>query len=162
MDFTIQSDEESRLQQLKRYKIMFTAAETFFDEIVALMVEITGAKYAGISFIDQDTHWFKAQVGFGPDQRTRETSFCFHVLRADAPLSVADLSQDPYLVNHPLVLEAPQFRSYLGVPLRTPSGDIIGVLCCVDQRKDLFDERHVRIFQLLAFHIINYMEFKTK
>ncbi len=42
------------------------------------------------------------------------------------------------------------YRSYLGVPLRAPQGDILGTICCFHGEPRSYDESDVRIAELFA------------
>lgn len=47
---------------------------------------------------------------------------------------VPDLSQDPRFCNRPFVKNTPHHRFYAGVPIRSPKGFDIGVLCAFDDQ----------------------------
>jgi len=112
------------------------------DEALQKLVEDTarafGVPIALVSLILEDRQWFKAY--FGLDDRTaaargtpRELSFCRHLVEGDTaqPLVVPDASVHPYFSAHPLVQQG-LVRSYAGAPLVTPTGQVLGSLCIID------------------------------
>ena len=44
----------------------------------------------------------------------------------------------------------PGYRSYLGVPLKVPTGKVIGTVCCFDPKPQTFSAEALRIAELLA------------
>lgn len=62
----------------------------------------------------------------------RTDAFC-HRLLAGAPSSTADAAHDPAYADVPARTEF-GITSYVGVPVRDPSGKVVGTLCGVDRR----------------------------
>jgi GAF domain-containing protein len=69
-----------------------------------------------------------------------EWAICTHTVLAGAPYRVADALTDPLHMDNPL-LAATGLRSYAGVPLLDPNGQVLGAHCVLDvAARDLTDE----------------------
>ena len=93
-------DESSRLETLRLYRILDTAAERAFDELAELAAAICEAPISLISLVDDQRQWFKARVGLEVEETPRCIAFfsraCADALiwqtRADpTPSRVAEL-----------------------------------------------------------------------
>ena len=124
--------EPARLAALDSYAVLDTLPEQDFDDIAHLAARLCAAPVALISFVASDRQWFKARVGFEPDQTDLDSSVCRFVLVEPDLLVIPDLQADPRTCRNPLVTGAPHIRFYAGAPLRTPAGDVLGSLCVID------------------------------
>lgn len=68
--------EKERLKELYSYRILDTAFEKDFDELVELAAKICGCPISAITFVDKERQWFKAKKGDAIRETTREISFC--------------------------------------------------------------------------------------
>lgn len=57
-----------------------------------------------------------------------EWSFCDGVCRSGEPIAISDTTTMPVVPNNPLV-DLEGLRAYLGVPVRSRRGNVIGSLC---------------------------------
>ncbi|MEG3176071.1 GAF domain-containing protein [Sphingomonas sp. RB3P16] len=130
--YPIPANEPDRLDELERYAVLDTPAETVFDDVVRLARSLFGAECSLISFVADDRQWFKARSGFGLQETRREDAFCTHTIAANAVLVVPDARCDSRFSSNALVVRAPYIRFYAGVPLRTPRGLNIGSVCVID------------------------------
>lgn len=69
-----------RRDAIARYRIIDTANEGDFDNIVKLAAQIFNVAHAAISFVIDDRQWFKAQQGFEVRDIPVEHLFCAHAL----------------------------------------------------------------------------------
>ncbi len=152
--------ERLRLGALHNFKILDTPHEEPFDRIVRLARKVLRAPMAQISFIDRDRQWLKASEGPLPQQMPREQSFCTYTIKGDTPLIVPDARADARFAHLPLVTDAPFVRSYVGVPLRTPTGLRIGALCVMDTEVRQPDPEDIAILQDLAMMVMDEMELR--
>ena len=123
--------EGARLGELWSYAAVGTYPEPDFDQIVRLTATICRAPVAAVSLVDADRIWFKAKLGLEADEINRDGAFCDVVVTSRAPLAVPDATQDVRFSSNPLVCEV-GVRAYLGYPLKSPSGAVLGSLCVVD------------------------------
>lgn len=114
---------------------MDSPAEPSFDRVTNLVRRRFDVDAAIISLVETERQFFKSESGLPPPWSVaREMpirySFCQHVVTSEAPLIVGDAA------NHPTVCDSPAVRdlsvaAYLGVPIRGPSGAVLGALCMI-------------------------------
>ncbi|MCQ8278601.1 PAS domain S-box protein [Acetobacteraceae bacterium KSS8] len=150
--------EAERLRALYGYNILDTAREAEFDDITQMASQACGTSISLLNLIDSDRQWFKAETGFGARQIPREPSLCLQALSAPDVLMVPDTRADPRFDGHPMVYGPPFARLYAGVPLRTPDGLPIGVLCVMDRTPGILTEQQLFILKALARAVMARLE----
>jgi len=126
-------NESARLAALQHYRILDTAPEAAYDDIVSLAAYLTGVPIAAISLIDVDRQWFKARIGLSEYSTPREHAFCAHTILQTEIMEVKDASKDPRFASNPLVTGQLNIRFYAGAPLVTHSGEALGSICIMDR-----------------------------
>ena len=126
-------NEAERLRALEAYRILDTAPEPVFDDLVAIAAHICGAPMSLITLIDDSRQWFKARVGLELAETRREHAFCAHAILDTVPLVVTDATTDSRFADNPYVVDDPSIRFYAGAPLTTPDGHALGTLCVLDR-----------------------------
>lgn len=129
-------DDAGRLAALAGAGLLDTPAEEPFDRLTRLVSRVLGVPVSLVSLVDSDRQFFKSQVGLAePWASERQTplshSFCQHVVTRQAPLVVGDARADPLVCDN-LAIPDLGVAAYLGVPLRTPEGHVLGSLCAID------------------------------
>jgi len=127
-----------RLAALQSLGLLDSPTEAQFDRITRLAAEIVGAPVCLISLVDAHRQFFKSAVGLGGAAgAARETplshSFCQHVVDSGAPLVVNDAPSHPQ-VCHNLAIKDLGVIAYLGVPIRSPDGYVLGSFCVIDTK----------------------------
>ncbi|MEO6454425.1 MAG: GAF domain-containing protein, partial [Ginsengibacter sp.] len=153
-------NEQERVAELKRYKILDTPSEQELDELVEIASAICGTPISLITFIDDTRQWFKAKKGVEDIQEVpREISLCQHVLHYSKSVLVAeDTLHDERFKNNPMVTGNPYIRFYAGAPLKSPNGHVIGTLCVIDNKAHNINEDQKRALVLLAKKVMDYLE----
>lgn len=121
-----------RLEALAAYRILDTPPEAVYDTFVHIAAQMAGVRIAALSFIDERREWFKAAAGIDLREISTADGFGAAALETDY-LEVPDASRDERFRSRALVAQEPQVRFYAGVPLRTPQGIAIGVLCIMSR-----------------------------
>ncbi|WP_066835290.1 GAF domain-containing protein [Rufibacter ruber] len=154
-------DEQRRLQELYEYKILDTPPEKELDELAQIASAICDTPISLLTFIDKNRQWFKAEMGMGFKETSREDSFCRHTLHHPTEvLVVEDPLHDERFRENPLVLGGTHIRFYAGAPLVTPSGHVLGTLCILDNKPRRITESQKKALQLLAKKAIDYLEIR--
>ncbi|WP_193751768.1 methyl-accepting chemotaxis protein [Sphingomonas sanguinis] len=130
--FPLPNDEAARLAELFAYKVLDSASERVFDDIVRLAQSLFDVATSTVSLIDDDRQWFKARVGLDVCETGRDAAFCSHAILETDVMVVPDAHADERFAANPLVTGAPFIRFYAGAPLTTPAGFNIGTLCIFD------------------------------
>lgn len=82
---------------------------------------------------------------------------CSHVVADGKPWAVEDTFLDPRTIDNPLVTEH-GVRAYIGVPLQTRGGEVVGALCAVGDAPARFTAGHVAALRLVAAEIMRHLE----
>ena len=152
LDEAIQSP--GRLKALQDTHLLDTPPERAFDRLTEMVCRLLKAPMALVSLVDASRQFFKSSQGFGERQKApQETplshSFCKHVVQFEEPLVVTDSRNDPIVCDNPAI-EAFNIQSYLGVPLRTPDGEVIGSLCALDNVVREWTDEDLKLISDLA------------
>lgn len=156
----VNKNERQRLDELKRYNVLFTPPEPEFDEIVKLASKICDAPISLITLIDKDIQWFKANIGINSNSTKREDAFCSHTILGEEIMIVHDAIKDERFKNNPFVLNDPNIRFYAGVPLTTPKGFNLGSLCVIDRKPRELNDLQIETLKILGKQVINLMTLK--
>ncbi|MCD7059463.1 sensor domain-containing diguanylate cyclase [Pelagibacterium xiamenense] len=145
-----QTDEEGRLGALYRHGIPGADLGEAVERIVKIAMASTGVPIAGISVIDRDQQTFLAVRGMPDTPISRADAICDHTVAGAKPMIVEDLPADPRFAANPLVTGEVQAKAYLGVPLVTADGYVLGTLFVIDTRPRDFTEEQMTIAVNLA------------
>ncbi|MDZ5455478.1 histidine kinase dimerization/phosphoacceptor domain -containing protein [Azohydromonas lata] len=131
-------DDPQRLQALRRTGLMDSAPEHSFDRFTRLAAQSLQVPVSLICLVDAERQFFKSQCGLGePLASARQTplshSLCQHVVTSGQALEVSDARTDPLLRDSGAVKDL-GVVAYLGVPLATPDGQVLGSFCAMDHR----------------------------
>lgn len=125
-------DEAARLHALMQCNLLDTLPEPGFDDLAELAAFALGTPIGLVSLVDRDRQWFKARRGLDAAETSRDVAFCAHAILGDGPFVSEDALADERFADNPLVTAGPKIRFYMGVPIRTPSGQPIGTVCVID------------------------------
>ena len=150
MLFELDELEIERQAALDRYAIVDTGPEQAFDDIVRLAATLCDVPAAAITLIDHERLWFKARIGIDQPELPRAQSLCAHAI--DEPgctLVIEDLAVDPHHARRRRIGGKPP-RFYAGVPLLSPEGHALGVVCVMDVVPRTLNPAQLEALELLA------------
>jgi GAF domain-containing protein len=127
--------DKDRLEALRRTRLLDTPPEEAFDRLTRLVCRLLSVPTALVSLVEADRQFFKSAIGLPqPWLHRRETSllhsFCQHVVATGAPLVVEDADRHPVLSDN-LAIPDLGVVTYLGMPLITADGHVLGALCAI-------------------------------
>jgi hypothetical protein len=120
-----------------------------FDSITRSARRMLGTLGAGVTVIEHDQQWFKSTTGDGFPVIPRHYGLCGYAIQTNHGFVVEDALLDPRLANSYFVQTA-KLRSYAGIPIRDPSGHMIGALCVYDDKPRQFTTAQIVILRSLA------------
>jgi len=132
MSLQTETYEQKRLEILKSCRLLDTVPDYAFDRIVLTLKEVCQVPIALFGLMDQEREWFKSKIGCDLTEAPRETSYCNIALQQEKILIIPDTLQDPIFIKKPSYLNGKLIRFYAGMPLITPDGYGMGVLCIID------------------------------
>ena len=143
-------NELERLDALRSYKILDTAAEAAFDALTLIAKNLCDVPIALVSLIDENRQWFKSNCGLtGVTSTGRDVAFCAYAILESKILEIPDATTDPRFATNPLVTGPPHIRFYAGAPLLDPRGLALGTLCVIDTKpRRLTAEQRVNLERL--------------
>jgi len=144
--------EEARQSALDRLALLDTPPEETFDNVTRTARRIFRTLGAAISLIDGDRQWFKSTDGMVVPDLPRRDSLCAFTIQTNHGFFVEDATLDPRLADSYFVVAA-GLRSYAGVPIRDPSGYMVGTLCVFDDKPRQFTDSEIATLRSLA-HLI--------
>lgn len=151
-------DDEKRLSAVADARTFRGKSTPVLDGLTTAAAAILDVPIALISIVDEKEQWFASRCGLATESTAREVSFCQHVVVEKSPLIVSDATQDERFHDNPLVLGEPHIRSYFGVPLETPDGQVLGSLCGIGRSpKEIEPEKLVHL-KSLADAVISHLE----
>jgi len=130
--------DSRRLVSLRASVLLDGAQNDVLDRLTRLVTRFLGVPVSLVSLVADDGQHFPGLAGLGGwAGEARGTplthSFCQHVVGRGEMLVVDDAALDPLVMGNLAVSEL-GVVAYLGVPLRTVSGDILGALCAIDAK----------------------------
>ena len=90
---------------------------------------ISGSQYSQINLLDSDNQWTVAQNGVKFDHIPIDMSICNITVTKEDTYEIKDFREDPDFKDHPLVVNSPFLRYYIGFPFSDENGAIIGTIC---------------------------------
>lgn len=138
----IPQNEEERLENLKKYKILYTQTDPVFDQLAATAAATFDVPLAMINFVDKDQVWTKANYEKdGEGTPERGLSLCSLAILKDQVTVFEDFEIDPVWLSSPLFAGEHGFRFYAAAPIKTSEGFNIGVVCLIDTKPRKFTEQ---------------------
>jgi PAS domain S-box-containing protein len=147
-----------RLRALRRTGLLDTPPEAAFDRFTRLAVQLLRAPIAAISLVERDRQFIKSGIGLpeplaAERQAALRHSYCQHVVGSGSALVVEDARTHPLVRDDEGVAET-GVAAYLGFPLTTAEGHVLGSLCVADVVPRAWTQEQLRAMEDLASAVI--------
>lgn len=140
-----------RIAALEATGLLGTPDDYALDCITNLAARVFSVPVAVISLVDADRQHFKSCVGMDSRGTRRDISFCGHVVAKQQAMVIEDAMRDIRFADNPLVITAPNVRSYAGHPIHAVDGAVLGTLCLIDFKPRKFTDDDRKSLKELAF-----------
>ncbi len=159
-------NDPGRLAALQAVALLDTPAEAAFDRLTRLAARFTGAPVALVSLVAADRQFFKSSIGLPEPWRSRrETplshSFCQHNRTTGVPLNIADAREHSLFHSNPAVRDL-SVIAYLGIPLVSPDGYVLGSFCVIDTKPHTWSETDVETVSDLASAVMTEIDLRSQ
>ncbi|MDP5102368.1 MAG: EAL domain-containing protein [Erythrobacter sp.] len=139
-----------RLDTIRKLGLEQIPDRDVFTRITHLVTAMLDCPIALVSIVEADRQWFLGRTGVDIDQTDINASICATLVLGDGPLLIDDARNDPRLSDTALVVGAPFIRSYLGVPIRSEDGTVLGALCAISPQPGAFQPKQAAPLAMLA------------
>ncbi|WP_440901720.1 GAF domain-containing protein [Actinosynnema sp.] len=150
-----------RLTEATRYDTTSPALRGKLDLLVKRSADRLGMKIGLANFVmGATTHAIAshgADTGMIEAGIPAEWSFCSRVVLTGCDYTVTDATADPSWQDTPAVTVIGA-RSYAGVPLVAPNGQVVGAHCVVDSKRREFDAAELAHLRESAKEIMRVMQ----
>jgi len=153
-------NEEARLAALQRYDLLDTPPEGAFDRITSLASRVIGLPVSTVSIVDRNRIWFKSHHGIDAEQIGRDPGLCARVVETGRTTAIPDGRLDPVACTNPLMAGDSGLRSYLGVPLMSSDGYVLGSLSVAGYEPREFTDAEVQILESLGAMVTHEMDIR--
>lgn len=146
------STSEIATESSQTTRLLDSFPEERFDRLTRLAARLTRAPISVINIIDGDRLFFKSQQGLPLGQIRQiplKHSFSRILFETRRPFGVPNSLANPGLRNNIFVTEL-GIRAYLGVPLMTSQGQMLGALCALDTQVHDWAEEDITNLQDIA------------
>lgn len=154
--------DPARLEAIAALSLRDGEVRGLLDDLARRAAEALAMPVGLISIVLDQAQWFAGAHGLsGWLDAVRGTpvewSFCAHVVREQSALVVEDALGDERFASNSLV-EHEGVRCYLGVPLVTGEGHLVGSLCVLGQTERAFTETEQLRLRQLATETMQQLE----
>ncbi|WP_104138899.1 GAF domain-containing serine/threonine-protein kinase [Arthrobacter sp. ZGTC131] len=156
----IPSDEDARMEAVRRYAILDTPADGAFDRITSLAARLFSVPIAIVSVVDHDRIWFKSHHGVPVGETGRDPGLCASAILQDDVWVVENAPEDARTLVNPLVAGDFGLKFYAGAPLKSRDGYNLGTLCILDREPRTLDASEAETLRDLAAVVMNDLELR--
>lgn len=155
----IPDNEPERQAALEEYELLNQGPEAWFDDIVAVAVEVCGTEMAMVNLLDNEQQLYKAAFGVNREHfiPQRSYSFCGYAIVQPGLFEVQDAGADERFHDNPWTLDH-GIRFYAGVPLVNRDGYALGTICVLGRRPGRLDASQKESLKALARVVMKHIE----
>ena len=129
--------DPARLRTLEEVGLMHAGANPELDRLSALAAKCLSAPVCMVSLVGGDRLALPGAVGLAEPWATERSaslahSLCQQVVLGTSPLAVADVRAESF--PGPSTANGFGITGYLGIPITTPEGLVLGAFCVIDAK----------------------------
>lgn len=150
--------QPAMLEALYRISILTSPdPEEVFRQIAEVVAEMYGNTMAMVNVQEGNCLRYRTIVNPHPafqrgDRVKMRHSLCQFSMHSVQPLLIQNACENPRFCRH--IVVSLHLNRYLGVPICTPEGSVVGTLCFMDDRtEELLGEEDIRFLSLLAMRV---------
>lgn len=143
-------NDQLRLDAIRDLALQTMPGRDVFSHITHLASVMLDCPIALLSVVEEDRQWFLGRTGTDLLETGIADSFCRFCVLSEGPLLIDDARTEPNLATNQLVTGAPFIRSYLGVPIRSDDGMLLGALCAISPAANAFHRDHIMTLTMLG------------
>ena len=147
-------DDASRLAALQETGLVGTAADETIDRYAQLVRLTLKCDMALVTLLTEDIQYLKSTVGLDASVcPTRQTpaseSLCQRVVTGGQPVCISDVREVPGLDARAFACDW-ELIAYLGTPLRTEDGFVLGSLCAIQKSPREWSGEDVELMRAIS------------
>ena len=144
------ANEAQRLEALRALNLLDTPPEERFDRITRLTARVLGVPTACLALIDENRIFFKSRYNFEATVLDREGTFASYMVLENKQFVVPDARLDERFKNHPHVIGNLNVRFFIGSPIATADGSLVGALTVTDHQPRIPSAEDLAVLHDLA------------
>jgi GAF domain-containing protein len=141
---------DRRIAVLDALGLLNDNRETRFDQVLGMSSEFFHMPRAVLALAGRSKLMVKATHGFTPEAPNLAGSFTEATMLSEDTLVIEDASKDPRFASSDMVLGPPFIRLYVGHPLRSAGGEVIGAFAMSSPEPRVFTEEEQQKFRRVA------------
>lgn len=140
--------------------------EEWFDMLTRDLALAFDVPVSLVMIVDEDQAFWTSQLGMSgahDEERERkwDATISSHAAASGEVVIVENVAKDRRLAANPFLLER-GIRFYIGVPLRTRSGQAVGTLCIIDTKPRQVTDHEKALLQQRTLELMDAVETKLK
>lgn len=149
----------SRINELKSYAILDDASNSNLEQLTQLIASICQTPIATITLLDEGLGYF--EYAFGLDIQVNNQSSIFYdcTVRSKKLFVILDTEQDSRFVSSAQIGDKSCIKFYVGVPLISKNGTVLGVLSIQDYDSRALSSLQRDTLETLAGQMVLQLEF---
>ncbi|WP_439504638.1 GAF domain-containing sensor histidine kinase [Sediminibacterium sp.] len=152
-------DDTMKLNDSYGYEVLDTSYQEEFNDVTKLAATICKTPIALISLIDNEKQWFKAHFGIDTKTFPHSMAFCKYTINSNQSIfTISDTLEDERFKDNPLVVNAPNIRFYVGIPLINKDGRSVGTLSVMDLNPRSLNDDQVFTLQVLSRQVVKLLD----
>ncbi|WP_051556371.1 SpoIIE family protein phosphatase [Alkalihalobacterium bogoriense] len=147
--FSSKTEEINRLLELYEMNIVESTPDKELDQLTELVAKIFHTPIAMVTLMTEEKLLYKSCFGLNMQESPRNQTVCQYIIASKDHLVIEDLQKDERFADN-LTVNKNGFRFYVGVPLKSDNGNVIGTLCLLDYIPREFSNGELDILQTFS------------